>query len=713
MDIQFDGFQNALPAFAIAFLVAGLLALTFWTYWRTENLTRSWRWILGALRAAAFLLLLLLLLNPVFSLSEHIISPVRIALLLDNSESVTIEKGDYGGEEHYREVISHLMPERTGEYEHLVIDTYGFDADLYSIDSPSELQMDGTRTNIDLALSSLMDILQQHEAVVLVTDGIVTSGRDPSATASRMPVPVYTVGIGDTSRQNDIVVQRVTHNPTASLNSSLTVESSILNDGFPDQDISVQLIQDDRVLDEKTLRSSDVRSVQQVQFEIMMEEEGLQQFRIHVPEVAGEWTSENNTRWFSVDVRDDQLRILHLAYEVHPDVRNVRRFLNEDKQISLEVRTWISQDRYAEGDLPDRPDTLDLIILHGFPHMDLDESHARQVADRFSENSLLLIGSAGQDLFRLSSLFSGQLPIRFQSGYNWHDVQFHLPTDQSSHAILDFEMPEDIRLVPTRGGIQHAESTPAAAVLLQTSYRGNATDTPFLAVRTIGNRNITHLNGYNFYRWTLSTREETRMFWENLLNNTVKWTAAQPDEQLLDLAPSDPVFQIGEPAVLNGFLRNEGGDPEQNAVIDIILERDDADDDRRYIMSNEGGGRYQLEIGNLPEGTYRYTGVASRGEREIDTRSGQFNVGGVNREYLDTVRDDDLLRFIARTSGGSFLPHEQATTLLDIMNDQIGFEQRTETVSQSIALHRHPFWFILVILLLTVEWGLRKYRALS
>ena len=711
MDIQFDGFQNAIPVFWIVILIAGALALSYWTYQRASGLSATWRWVLTGLRSLAFLVLLLILLNPVISINEERTSPLRLALLFDNSQSTTIEKGTYDGERRYRDVMRILTTDTADEREHVVIETYGFDAELFPVSSPEELTLDGTRTNIDRGLADFLELLDQQEALIVVTDGIVTSGRDPSATASQMPIPVYTVGIGDTSRQNDIVVQRVTHNPTASLNSSLTVEASILNDGFPDRDILVQLRHEDQVIQEQTIRSSEMRSVQQVRFEIMLEEEGLQQFQVHVPEIPGEWTAENNTRWFSVDVRDDRLRILHLAYEVHPDVRNVRRFLREDKQIALESRTWIARDRYVEGELPDRPDTLDLVILQGFPHVDLNDAHAGKVADRFSENALFLIGSAGQDVSRLSTLFSGELPIRFQSGYRWQDVQFHLPAERSSHAVLDFEMPDDLRVTPIRGGIRDAGTTANAAALLRTTYRGNETQAPLLAVQTIGNRNISQLNAYNMYLWSLSTRKETRDFWEDLLNNIIKWTAAQPDEELLNITPAEPVFQLGEPVVLNGFLRNESGEPEENAVIDMVLDSDNIDE-RRYVMSNESGGRYQLEIGNLPEGSYRFTGMAKRGDREIDTRTGQFTVGGVNREYLDTVRDDDLLRFIAQVSGGQFLPHERAEDLFAILDEQIGFEQRLETTSETLSLHRNPLWFILVILLLTLEWGIRKYRSL-
>ncbi|MFO8028265.1 MAG: hypothetical protein R6U28_00215 [Cyclonatronaceae bacterium] len=712
MDIQFDGFQSALPVFWVFILLAGALFLSWWTYRRIEGLSRPWRWTLTGLRAAAFLLLLALLLNPVLTMHEDLKIPVRIALMLDNSQSTTIEKGDYDGEPYYRDLMDRLTPERSGEYEHLELALYGFDDKLIPADSPSELNLDGTRTDIDQALADFMDLEDRHDALILVTDGIATSGRDPSATASRVPVPVYTIGIGDTTRQNDLVVQRVMHNPTASLNSTMRVQASILNDGFPDQDIPVQLLRDGDVLEEKTIRSSEGRSVQQVAFELGLDEEGVQQYQIHVPQIPGEWTTENNTRWFSVDVRDDRIRILHLAYEMHPDTRAIRQYLQEDRQIFMENRTWIRDDRYVEGSLPDRPDTLDLVIFHGFPHRDLDGSHARQVAERFTENALFIISTPGQDISRLSALFQGQLPIRYQSGYSWQDVQVWLSESQINHAILDFGMPEELRMPTVRGGIRDANGAQGANVLLYTAYRGSPTRTPFLAVQTAGGRNIAHLNGFHFYRWALNTRQDSQDFWYNLLNNTVKWTASGPDEELLDLRPAAPVFQLGEPVLINGFLRDETGEPEENAVIDITVESEDLED-RSYVMSNEGEGRYEVEVGNLPQGSYVFTGTASRRDREVDSRSGQFTVGGINRELFSTIRNDELLTFIAAASGGHYLTHDQTDELFDHLRDDIGLEQRLETTTETVALHRHPFWFILLVILLTFEWAIRKYRSLS
>lgn len=713
MDIQFDGFQSALPVFWVIILVAGALFLSWWTYRRIDGLSRPWRWTLTGLRATAFLLLLALLLNPVLTIQEELKTPVRIALMLDNSQSTTIEKGDYGGEAHYSNLMDRLTPERSGEYEHLEWTFYGFDDGLFPVDSPSELNLEGTRTDIERALTDFMDLEDRHESVVLVTDGIVTSGRDPSATANQVPVPVYTIGIGDTTQLNDLVVQRVMHNPTASLNSNMRIQASILNDGFPDQDIPVQLRQDGNVLEEISMRSSEERSVQQVVFELGLEEEGVQQYQIHIPRIPGEWTTENNTQWLSVDVRDDRIRILHLAFEIHPDISGIRQYLQEDQQIFMENRTWITDDRYVEGALPDRPDTLDLVIFHGFPHRDLEESHARQIAERYASNALLIISTPGQDVSRLSAFFQGQLPIRYQAdGYSWQDVQVRLSESQINHAILDFGMPEELRMPTVRGGIRDADGAPGANVLLYTSYRDNPTNTPFLAVRTAGDRNIAHLNGFHFFRWALSSRQDSQEFWYNLLNNTVKWTASSPDDKLLDLRPAAPVFQRGESVVINGFLRNETGEPEENAVINISIESEGLED-RRYVMSNEGEGRYEVEVGNLPQGSYIFTGTASRRDREVDSRSGQFTVGGINRELFSTVRNDELLAFIATASGGRYLPHDRSGEVFEHLKEDIGLEQRVQTTIETVALHRHPIWFILLVILLTVEWSIRKYRSLS
>ncbi|MDI6401443.1 hypothetical protein QLX67_05505, partial [Balneolaceae bacterium ANBcel3] len=201
-------------------------------------------------------------------------------------------------------------------------------------------------------------------------------------------------------------------------------------------------------------------------------------------------------------------------------------------------------------------------------------------------------------------------------------------------------------------------------------------------------------------------------FWEHLLNNTVKWTASSPDDRQLDLAPVETIFDPTDPVVFTAFLRTPSGEPKETGTIELSL-TDTSGEQRTYLFRNEQDGQYRLELDPLPEGSYEYTGTARRGEREIEQASGSFSVGGINLEFINTRRNDALMEEMARVTGGHYVPHEEAHTLPDLLEEQIGFEQTDNFHTTTLALYRHPGWFIVVLLLLTLEWILRKYKNLS
>lgn len=712
MELQFHGFQNLIPVWGIFILFIGAIALSIWTYWHTKGLSKPWKSFLITLRGLSFVLLLLLLLNPAFTLIEYVVHHSKIALILDNSQSTTIEKGNYEGEKSYRKVIDHLISGSSDENRPWSFEFYGFDSELFSLDDPEKLDLQGNQTDIDRALSDFLQITERENAVILISDGIVTAGRDPSATASQMPLPVYTIGIGDTTRPKDISIQRIMHNPKTSLHRTIPVETWIRNEGFPFQDIPVQLRKNGAVLKDTIIQTTEKKSVHHIRFNLTLEEEGVQYFEIFLPETEAAWTSENNSRFFQVDVRDDRIRVLYLACEMHPDVRLLRTLLEKDRQIQLEMRTWIEDARYIEGDLPDRPDTLDLVILHGFPHIDMDAANYQEIAGRFKDLALFFMASPGQNTDLLSSLFPGKLPMKFESDFSWHNVVFDIAPEAKNHLILDFSIPDNLRFIPVKGAIRNVSEHINSKTLLTTNYRGNSLDTPLLAVRTVGDRNISYLNGFNFFRYALSASEDRRAFYDHLFLHTVKWTASSPDDKLLVINPSETVFYSGDPVIFNAFLQNESGEPEENGIINLKIDHDEIEE-KLYMMNNEGGGRYQLELDNLPQGEYQFKGRALRGDLEIDSHSGEFAVRGIQREFLNTVRDDELLRFIAQTTGGAYFTYEEVENLFSMIDDATGLETSMETISRSITLHRHPAWFIIIIILLTSEWAIRKYRSMA
>ncbi len=705
MEFTFEGFGTSLHWLLIFLLISGSVALSWFTYKSISNI-KPWQKIsLISLRSATFLLLLAVLLNPLFNIIETDQIRSSVAIIFDNSASTTIEKGEYSGLESYREVISHLAAENEPN---IRFRTFGFDRNIFPA-QPDTLSFDGSGTDISRAITQFLDEREDERALIFVSDGIFNTGRDLSWLATRLDFPVYTVAIGDNSRLQDIIVQDVIHNEIGYTNTISPVSATIRNDGMPGQEIEIQLRRDGDILESKTISTTQERSIHTVRFELLLEDEGFQQYEIHVPEIEGEWTTENNTQAFSIEVLDDRINVMLLSFEIHPDIRAWRSILLTDESIRLDSRTWLGDDRFLEGEFPAQADSIQLVILHGFPTQNIPQNIIQQVQNYVQGTPMVWLASPKSD-FRLVQQFLPNSPIRGGRGTEFFDVRLALSGSSTSHPIL--ELPEiDFRTTPPLfSPIRNLNADSDAEILLNPVFRNNTLETPLLSLRSIGNTRTAFISAHGWFKWYLNGGE-IRRFTEEFMNNVIKWTSTSDDESLLRIRPSRNVIQETENVVLNAFLRNESGLEEDDASIDVVI-TGGAIQERRYTMINEGLGQYRLNAGNLPQGTYNFTATAQKDNRLIDERSGQFLVGSSNQEFINTVRNDEFLEFLANETGGQFFEWQDANLVMDQLRRDGHNEFITQSISSELRAYQNPFWFILVILFLSAEWIIRKIASL-
>lgn len=705
MEFSFEGFATSIHWLLIALLFVLCIVLALYTYKSSDGLKNWQRYSLISLRSSVFIILLLVLLNPQFLIERTDQIRSQIAVIFDHSESVTIEKGEYEGMKSYNEVFYALNLEDSTDVR---FNTYAFDRTLFEA-FPDTLAFDGSGTNISMALRQFLEEQNDEQAVIFISDGIFNVGRDPAWQASRFPIPIYTIAIGDTSRLQDIIVQDVIHNEVGYTNTRSPITATIVNDGLPGRQVNVQLRQSGNIIDEKNFTSQDDRAVQEIRFEVELEEEGLQQYEIYVPEVEGEWTTANNSQSFTIEVLDDRVNIMLLSFEIHPDIRALRSLLREDESIALDYRTWLGNDRFVEGDFPSEADSLNLIILHGFPQSNIPSEIQDQVASYTSGIPLLWLASPKTD-FRLVQNQVSVSPFTAGRGTDLFDMRIFSPEGTASHPIM--ELPEmDLRNTPTLNGpIRNINADSDATILLRANYRGTETDTPVLLTRTTGNVRSSFLTAFGWYQWYL-TGGDTRNYTEELFNNIVKWTSTSDDESLLRVRPARNVFQESENVIINAFLRNESGAEEDGATLDVSLTGEDIGE-RQFTMANQGLGQYRLQVGNLSRGNYNFDVTARKDGRVIDERSGAFSIGSTNLEFINTIRNDELLRYMADESGGVFFEWQSADQVLAKLQEDGHFEQQTVATTREIRGYQHPVWFILMLLLLTGEWIIRKIASL-
>ncbi|NRB64755.1 MAG: hypothetical protein HRU40_17310, partial [Saprospiraceae bacterium] len=84
-------------------------------------------------------------------------------------------------------------------------------------------------TNTSEVLSQIYDTYAGGNlgGVILSSDGLFNEGTNPLYTADDLGVPVFTIALGDTTPQKDLVIKRVFNNRIAYLDDKFTVEIDV------------------------------------------------------------------------------------------------------------------------------------------------------------------------------------------------------------------------------------------------------------------------------------------------------------------------------------------------------------------------------------------------------------------------------------------------------------------------------------------------------
>lgn len=697
--MDFQGFQHILPPAVIILLSIVLLVLAWASYRKFRSISSTGRWALIALRGSALLIVLLLLLNPYFYSSRQVEVKPSIAVFLDNSESIGITKGDYEGLSSYNQLLNSLnfdaIPEADFRF-------YAIGEQVSEF-NPDSLNASETQTNLAEPIKSILEMEQQVQAALIISDGIITFGRNPSINAANSSIPLYTIAVGDTSGVRDISISNVLTNTTGYTNTKHIIEAEISQSGFANNTVIVSLLSGDEVLIEQPVSFDTNNQVKQVQFEPELTEEGLKQYEVRATPLPDEWTESNNSQLFTIDVLDSKVKILHAAFQIHPDVKAIRSVINEDENTDLSTLTWLGGGRYAE-EMPE-VDEFNLIVVHGTPPSRHAVSYLNSIAETptifFELNGRPDLGYADIETLRLINPQTNRVA----------QVRLNQLLDQDQQPIL--ELPE-INLNDTPSlysGLRSELSDMQSTALYSINFDGINTESPAIAVLEQGNIRRSHVLPWGWFKWLQSTNAAEREYASALIANLVSWTASDPDDRKLRIAPAKKTFSTAEAPVINASLRNERGDPEKEGIIEVQV-NSEAGTARSFNMESLGNGNYSLTLPRLSEGLYKYQAAARKAEREIESKSGEFLVSNSSSELTNTLRDDALLRTIAANSGGSFFTYNEALAVWDSLRAANVLQTRTQTVENYMFPVRTFYWFAIVLLLLGSEWLLRKYYSL-
>jgi hypothetical protein len=713
-------FSSPTALVLLLLILAGGLATIF--YRRTlPAVPFRRRLLLGILRGILLAFLLLALCEPLARLVTVTRHEPSALILLDNSASTAIADrlGSRAAvmEKFLRDVLPAVLPRSL----HPVFVTFGAASAPPEERTPDSLDHKDEVTDIASALRALGPEQERLNiaAVLLVTDGVATLGENPVHQAAAPGVPVFTIGVGDTAAQRDLLVARVTANELVYAGTTVPVDVFLRESGYAGRTVEVTLADEKSVLarERVTLPSGGESTVQ---LSYVPEAEGMHRFVASVSPLEDELTTANNRRAFTVRVLKSKLRLLLIAGEPGPDLPFVRQALGEDGRFSLHVLTQKQESGFYEGSLSSAEiDSADCLITIGMPTSATTAATMRTIAGaiRDRQKPLLLIGGKAVDTGRLLAM-APSLPVTpGPLSPLEQEVEMVIPPGAKSHPLLTTD--------PATGSAPWEELPPVYATLTPFTLREGAVTLgvprvhgvtlpqPLMAMRSTGEARALAMMGYGIWRWRLMAqgRPGTRALLPGFLSGAVMWLASRDEGKAVRVRPTRNEFSRGEKMAFTGQVYAPGGQPVENARVRLTVTG--GGELLQQELRSVGNGRYEGFVEGLPQGTYAYGARAEKDGFALGDDRGTFAVGGLNLEFQETRMDAGVLRQIAYRSGGFYCAAADARALLPRALDTL----RTAAVREErhVRTIELAHWQVLVpvlLLLLAAEWIVRRRNGM-
>lgn len=706
-------------------LLPGILAavaLAWWHYRKPPRDLAPWlKWLLVGLRAASLFLILALLLEPVLTAIFSELRRPAVLVLQDDSRSIAGQPDSA----RYRNELPSQLNDMLSALEGADLEPtfYTLGRDLKE-STPEALGFTGSSTNLADALNKAADYYrgQPVAGIVLLTDGIYTQGANPQFSSSNLRAPVYTVLLGDSTPRRDLRIENVLYNELTYRKRITPIRATLRATGYEQPiNASLQLWHRGAKVDEQAV-SLEPNQPQDVSFNVQLDSVGIQTYQLVLSQRADEEQRTNNRQTAYIRVLENRTKLFIVAGGPHPDLGALRQAFGNEEQYQLYSLTRKSPTEWYETYAPDSLSKYiseaDVFILHNFPASAADGNLLSRVLAQAENRDAPLWHIVGQRTnVRLSDSLQQYMALRADAASLRATEAFaYADPSLQAHSTYTFEegFEEWLRSGPPfRRMDGNWELAGGAQVLVRARIRGLELSYPVVALQDRnGKKNAVFLME-NFWRYRMHNYQQQQSFayFDGWLQNLVQWLATQQDKRRFRVYPAKRLFTGDDRIVLKGQVYDESFNPQSGAEVNVSVQ-DSSGSRQQYTLNEVQPGAYQLDLGQLPRGEYRFTAEGLVNNGRVGTDGGAFTVGESNLEFVDLQARPGVLRQLALRTEGAFYTYDQ----LSEVADAIAASERAKPVrsynSRTRDLRRFLWPMLLLLALLTAEWVLRKRYGL-
>ena len=635
--------------------------------------------LLGTIRALTTFLLLLLLINPIIKTEVKTEEPPEVAIVIDNSSSV-LEFTDSVQLQRAISNIGNISEKLIGEG--MVVNYFDTEKKITSLDSL-------VPTRFSNLLGGLLKARDFHEgknqvATIFLSDGIYNRGISPQNISTTKPI--ITVGIGDTTERKDIAITSVLSNKIAYQGNQTTILAKIRQYGYEAQTKIIRLKQAGKLLSEKKFTLEN-----KVEFLYDANKSGLQRLTIEIKVEEGELSYSNNKKNVYIDVIEGKDNVLIVSKSPHPDINALIQVM--DASDNFDVRLYIPKihDKVPNGD-------YDIVVEYGafsnkWPLLDLKGSPAR-----------FYIINDKSDLSKAASVAG----VRIDKKSNDPDAVTAYFNKAFTAFTFDDEGVSGYQKYPPID-CPFGDYTPSLGLqtLIFQQIGNLKTSRPLLAVYDNGTEKSAIMTGTNFWKWRIFEgveNGESRNF-DLIFRKLMQYLSIKVDKRKFRFFPAQKEFESSDIVSFYSELYNDTYEKVYGNNVNLTITNEAGEVSRfEYFPSENDNG---LRLSSFQEGIYTYLAATSYGSQNYEVK-GEFVVRKIDVESSELLANFDVLRNIAKGTGGKFLYAERSMELFETI----------KSYDPKVRLHASykykPFvesliYYVVIIILFTTEWFLRKY----
>jgi len=696
------------PFYFFLFLIL-LAGYSFYVYRYTIPQTApSKKIFLAFIRALALSLLLFIFFEPVLTLSKKkILEPVNL-IFVDNSRSIQINDG-MNREETERNFIADLKNNNLSNNSELF--TFASRVSSLNYDSLQKLNFSEGTTNFSKIFNSKNYDDKNIASIVLVSDGVITEGNDPTNEAVKLGVPIYTVGLGDTSARNDVWVKNVLANDFIYAETPTSIAATISNTGFANKNITATLYENGmQAAQQNIVLSPD--GVQNINFTYTPKTSGEIKLTVALSETKGEFTFANNKKIFYINVLSNKVKILLLAGSPSPDLSFIKNTLKEDKNLSVNSYTQISENHIIERNFnPKIIDSTNIFFLIGFPSKSTPEDLFRKVVNEISQydKPFFILLSGTTDFQRLKELQS-ELGFSFQNiNSDYLEVQPNVPAGEENNPLLQNNADNILdawdNLPPVYQQNIDFKAKPESETLAQIKTNNVPINKPFILTSRLGTKKSISVLAKDIWRWKLGMATKNSDLFDGFILNSVKWLNAKEENKQVTIKTSKKVYSLGEDVDFTAQVYDQTFNPVSNAEVQVNIS---GGGNSQINLNSVGNGLYTGTFRTNNPGDFSFSGDALLDGKKIGSDKGSFNLGETDIEMMNPRMNYDFLNLLANQSNGKFFYNSSYHDLFGMLKqlDKRSSKEKIET--SEIYLWSDTALLISAIILFGLEWFFRK-----